>query len=385
MKLRAKKPGRKPNPLARTMGGVFLYAQLADTIRRQIKSGALQPGARLPSMMSLAATYSVNKVTVRRAMAQLYAAGLIYSVPSQGTYVAENRPLTTFSLQRRPLTVGLLSLDNAVDRSEPYFMEIIQGMRDELGRYQGSLTMLPVRKNEPEIRIISRLVRAQLDAIVYLGMPNSPILQKLIREGPPGVLVDCRTSDGSVSSVMMDHASGAAQMTDHLLNLGHSAFVILTAGEKLASTAERLRGVHDSLFRAGLPDTAVRVVHGNGSRDSGFAIAGELLRAHEPPTALFCFSDEMAAGALQAVPEHTTWNVPGDISISGFDDTPWSTATHPALTTVCIDKTFVGRVAIQRVWSMFKDREPATLTMLPARLVVRASTGPVRKRTLRRA
>ena len=143
-------------------------------------------------MMSLAATYSVNKVTVRRAMAQLYAAGLIYSVPSQGTYVAENRPLTTFSLQRRPLTVGLLSLDNAVDRSEPYFMEIIQGMRDELGRYQGSLTMLPVRKNEPEIRIISRLVRAQLDAIVYLGMPNSPILQKLIREGPPGVLVDCR-------------------------------------------------------------------------------------------------------------------------------------------------------------------------------------------------
>ena len=101
---------RKPVHLSRdNRKREFLYRQLADILKKDITDGKYKPGDRLPSMDDLAVTYKVNKVTVRRALAQMNAAGLIYSIAAQGTYVSEQQPTQRFYSRNRQLTVGLIS------------------------------------------------------------------------------------------------------------------------------------------------------------------------------------------------------------------------------------------------------------------------------------
>ncbi len=377
MKNKAKRPGRPPQPLKRDRDGrPFLYCQLADIVRDQIKSGKLKPGDRLPSMDDLARTYALNKITVRRGLAQLYAAGLIYSVPAQGTYVAENRPLTTFSLQRRPLTVGLITPESK--DAEPSHVEIIQGIRDELARLQGSLVMIPLRAGEPEVRVLSRLARAQLDAMIYLGMPDSSLMRRLIEQGPPAILADCANPGIPASAITLDNRGGGALVMNHLLGLGHRNIMVVTGRDALRSTQDRLAGVHDALERAGLPHDSVTVMVCDGRRENAQRLTASALKSGFKPTAICAFSDEMAVGAIQFLADQASLNVPRDVSVTGFDDTPWAAASQPPLTTVHMDLDQMGRLAVRRVWGHFKDREPVTMTILPAQLIVRNSTAPCR-------
>lgn len=352
----------------------FLYRQLADIIRKDITSGNFKPGDRLPSMDDLAALHSVNKVTVRRALAELNASGLIYSIPAQGTYVSDRPQPPAFPAKNKVLTVGLLSYLMVPGNTGLYHMEIIQGVREALNKVQGNLMILPVRNIEPQVKIYDQVVQAGMDAIVYLGMFDPPSLRRMIELGPPGVLVDFALRGAQVDSILIDNRGGAYQAIEHLITLGHRKIAIILGQEDQVATKERLEGALEAMDQAGLPRASLKIVKGDFQREGGYKGMAELLNSTDLPTAVFCLNDEMAAGALQALHSLSSMTVPRDMSIIGFDDTAWATATQPPLTTVQVPKALMGRLAVQRILARTRDKEQATTTILPTQLIVRSST-----------
>jgi len=253
-------------------------------------------------------------------------------------------------------------------------MEIIQGIREALNKVQGNLVILPVRNIEPQIKIYDQVVQAGVDAIVYLGMFDPPSLRRMIELGPPGVVVDFSLRGANVDTILIDNRGGAYQAMEHLITLGHRKLAVILGQEDQVATKERLEGACEAMDQAGLSRASLKIVKGDFQREGGYKGMAELLNSTDLPTAVFCLNDEMAAGALQALHSLSSMSVPRDMSIIGFDDTAWATATQPPLTTVQVPKALMGRLAVQRILARTRDNEQATTTILPTQLVTRSST-----------
>ena len=356
----------------------FLYRQLSGILEKEISAGKYKPGERLPSMDDLAALYAVNKVTVRRALSDLNAAGFIYSVPAQGTYVSDQPRPTRYNGQHsQVLTVGLVSLLMVPGNTGLYHVEIIQGIREELSKLQANFLILPVRNVEPQYKILDQMAQANVDAAIYLGMFDPASLRRMLENGPTPVLVDFSVRGLPVDTIVLDNQGGAYQAVEYLLSLGHRKLAILLGQPTQVATKERLEGVYEALDTAGIPRDSVRIIQGDFQREGGYTAMAEILKSGDIPSAIFCFNDEMAAGVMQAINALSTLKVPQDISIMGFDDTAWSTATQPPLTTIQVPKIMMGRLAVQRIIARRKTHEQPTTTVLSTQLMIRGSTGPV--------
>jgi DNA-binding LacI/PurR family transcriptional regulator len=354
--------------------GEHLYRQVAQNIGQQIRAGKLKPGERLPSMDDLAEVYGVTKITVRRALLELKSEGLLYTRPAQGTYVAESLPPDKIRHKSQVLTVGVVSHVLLPENPGPYHSEILASLRMEMSRLRGNLVVLP----RPDVSVddISEQMRhSNLDAVVYLGAFENDLLRRLVRNGPPAVLVDFQGRGLHVDTITVDNVLGGEQAIDHLVSLGHKDIAIMLGDDRGNVTKDRLAGAHAALERAGIAASSVRTAYGDFMMESGVAAMSELLGANPLPTAVFCMNDEMAVGAIQTIHRQSALEVPRDISIIGFDDIIWSTATHPRLTTVRVDKKLMGRLAMKRVMSVLEDGpHTVTSTTIATELVLREST-----------
>jgi DNA-binding LacI/PurR family transcriptional regulator len=133
------------------------------------------------------------------------------------------------------------------------------------------------------------------------------------------------------------------------------------------------------LIQSGLSATPL-VYEGDFLVESGYAAAREFLNLPEPPTAVFAFNDNMAIGILQAARELGV-DVPGDLSVVGFDDVDLAKALTPALTTVRQPLQEMGRAASSLLFRLLDgQRVDVTRVELSTRLIVRSSTAPPRRR-----
>lgn len=356
--------------------GEHLYRQVAQSIGRRIRTGKLKSSERLPSMDDLAEAYGVTKITVRRALLELKSEGLLYTRPAQGTYVAEVLPPDRGRRKSKVLTIGLVSRVLLPENPGPYHSEVLSSLRVEIGKLKGNLVVLP-RPDSAADDISEQMRHSNLDAVVYLGAFDSEALRRMVRNGPPAVLVDFQVRGLNVDRIVVDNIGGGEIAIDHLVSLGHRDIAIVLGSEDDSATRDRLVGAQNSLERAGIPISSVRLLKGDFKLDSGLEAMTALLKSGSLPTAVFCMNDEMAVGAIQAIHRLSSLKVPRDISIIGFDDIIWGTATHPRLTTVHLDKKLMGRLAIERVISVLGEREhTVTSTTITPELLQRESTAP---------
>jgi LacI family transcriptional regulator len=149
-----------------------------------------------------------------------------------------------------------------------------------------------------------------------------------------------------VSSVRIDDYQGASAMTQHLLDLGHTAIALIKGDPKHTPAVLRAQGFIDTMARAGLTVPAEHIVPGLFTYRSGLAAASTLLKLKNRPTAILSSNDDMAA-AVVAVAHGMGLRVPGDLSVTGFDDTPVATTIWPTLTTIHQPVTAMGRTAVR--------------------------------------
>lgn len=228
-------------------------------------------------------------------------------------------------------------------------------------------------------------------ALVYSCDPSMTAVDWLTRRNLPMVFVDQEPTKG-VTSINVDDRGGARAAAQHLVDLGHTRVAVMTAalggtpgfvadpvadaeGSKFVSR-ERLLGYLDVLTTAGITPVVHRQL--NSDDTEGHEAALELLRDPDRPTGVLCFSDVIASGVMRAA-EELGLDVPGDLSVVGFDDSPLARRLRPQLTTVRQDVAEKGRASAAELRRVMDARRAGTKArakhvVLPTELVVRDST-----------
>jgi DNA-binding LacI/PurR family transcriptional regulator len=186
------------------------------------------------------------------------------------------------------------------------------------------------------------------------------------------VVVDSNAGD-RYCVVDTDQVGGARAAVDHLLGLGHRTVWHVAGPEESFAAGRRVSGWRDALGAAGRE--VPPLLRGDWSAESGYR-AGRRIAEDPSCTAVFAANDQMALGVLRALHEHGR-RVPQDVSVAGFDDLPEAASFAPPLTTVHQDFGEVGRRCVHSVLRQIRNNAPEQGTSLvPTRLVVRASTAP---------
>jgi DNA-binding LacI/PurR family transcriptional regulator len=212
-----------------------------------------------------------------------------------------------------------------------------------------------------------------VDAIIVtssrVGSLYVPLLEEL---GVPIVLINNQHEGAYVYSVRIDNLAGGWLAGDYLLSLGHRHIAYVAGPAGAHSSMERLEGCRSALQERGLDIPDQWTVSGDGWIEGGRTAISTLLQHSPRPTAIFCYNDMTAIGALQAV-KSAGLHVPADISLVGYDDIAFAAFVDPPLTTIAQDKYTLGQRAMDLALNLLNQREEAGDTVLTPYLVERAS------------
>jgi len=228
----------------------------------------------------------------------------------------------------------------------------------------------------------ARLLRSQrVDGVVYLtGFHESPSSLLELQSLGPVVLVDERVPGADLPAVLADGRRGARDVAAHVVALGHERFACLGGPTALWTAEQRLAGYREALALGGLDPDKMEVLVGDYRMDSGFKLAEKALSvpARDRPTALLCANDMMAIGALEYC-RASGLNVPGDVSIVGFDDVPMAPLLSPRLTTVRQPAREMGVHAAELLLNLLRgDAKPDLPETFPVEVIVRESAAEPR-------
>lgn len=242
-------------------------------------------------------------------------------------------------------TIGAVipTMENAI------FARGLQALQEELA--QAGLTLLVATSNydpEREAQQIRTLIGRGVDGLVLIGEERDPELYALLeRRGVPFVLVWAWRADCPWTCVGFDNRAAARQMAERVMECGHRDIAMIagiTSGNDRA--AARVAGVRDALAAAGIALPPARLIEAEYTVEAGAQAARRLLSLAPRPTAIICGNDVLAAGAITAI-RVAGLSVPGDVSVTGFDDIELARLLEPPLTTVHVPHRRMGRVASQ--------------------------------------
>lgn len=243
-------------------------------------------------------------------------------------------------------------------------------------------------ESEAEQREVARRF-AQADAEgVILPPPLSEsvaILKELEAAGTPVVTVAMGKLYPTALNVRIDDFAAAREMTEYLIGLGHTRIGLIKGHPAQIASAERERGFIAAVTDAGLRKSDIAVVQGYFTFRSGLDAAETLLKRSKRPTAIFASNDDMAA-AVVSVAHRQGLDVPGDLSVVGFDDTAPATTVWPELTTIRQPVSAMAAAALQLLLGDLKVRRrsrngTSQEIILDHELIIRESSGPAPKRS----
>ncbi|MDP9292538.1 MAG: LacI family transcriptional regulator [Verrucomicrobiota bacterium] len=213
---------------------------------------------------------------------------------------------------------------------------------------------------------------------ICLGTPNQSLFQALTKRGYPVVNIGRDIPVPGVASILPDYSAASRLALDYLHRLGHRHIAILagpfgTADSKIIELNHGLRIGFENL---GIPLEAQNIIYGDLTFQSGASAAEVFLSRSPRPTALFCLTDAVAAGAISYAAAHGL-KIPQDLSIIGCGDEQFAALLSPALTTIHLPAEEMGTAAVHEVEARARDVEHPLLeakkTLMPVRLVERQS------------
>ena len=267
------------------------------------------------------------------------------------------------------------------DNHSPYYMFQIQTGCWEYCKQNGiRLLAQPVDVADPRVgdQVRGLVTETHVDGII-LSSPVTDceaVLRALDGLDIPFVRISPGTNHALTSSVFMDDAQAADDMTTHLINHGHRRIGFIKGHPNHAASDDRLFGYRRALDRAGIAFEPSLVCDGEFDFDSGVRGAVALLDLADRPTAIFASNDDMAAGVL-AVAHDRGIDLPGELSVTGFDDTTLARTVWPPLTTIHQPMAELARTATE----ILIAGGDINHRRLPHTLIERASVAPPARKT----
>lgn len=271
------------------------------------------------------------------------------------------------------------------DITTSYMGEILRGVSSAAERLNYGLMLFTQGKiahTERTSRYLALLNDSPVDGmLLVVPRDHEIIVNDLKAHDLPYFIIDHHSGTGDEPSVTATNRKGTMDAMRHLLALGHQRIGFITGRMDIACSHDRLQGYRDGLAEVGLPFDPELVREGDYTQPSGFQQAEALLGLESPPTAIVASSDLMAFGVMDAA-KAANLIIGQDISIVGFDDIYMASQVHPRLTTVRQPLVAMGETALEQLVALLEGRTMLALRReLPTELVVRESTGRVRKPT----
>jgi len=279
--------------------------------------------------------------------------------------------------QTRALGVIVRNID------DPFFSEILQGIED-IAQAEGYSLFISSSQNESdrERMIVNAMREHRVDGVIICSTAFSTSQSReLVEHSVPIVVVNNQAAEDYRYAIHHDDVDGSRQVTRHLIGLGHRYIAYLGNAISGRTTLDRLSGFKLEMEAAGLPvpEDYVHQVPG-GEPEHGLAGLDHFLNLPHRPTALVCYNDMMAFGVLKGLQQGGV-HVPGELSVTGFDNIVLSAYTNPPLTTFDQPKHFIGAEAARLLLGMLgknsdKDTDSLKRQTLKGRLLIRFSTAP---------
>lgn len=274
----------------------------------------------------------------------------------------------------RTNTVGIV----VSDFSNPYYAELLAGVESVLEQAGRIAFISHTEESLPrQQRFLKRMLEQRVEGILIsaAGGTRSDSMQPFVEAGIPVVQVLRAVDARRFDFVSGENRLGVRFATEHLLGLGHRRIGYLGSSVPSSVRADRLEGYKEALLLHGIGLKPALVRECMPVWLDAKAAMADLLTLRSPPTALVCFNDLLALGAMLALSE--SGREPGrDFAVVGFDDIQLASAWQPGLTTIAVRPREIGREAGNLLLERIRGspRPPQSVLLAP-RLVIRDSCG----------
>jgi LacI family transcriptional regulator len=242
----------------------------------------------------------------------------------------------------------------------------------EADRFGYEVVLGAVTPTHGEPAVVETLLDFRCEALILLGPEFDDTKLIGLAARAPVVVVGRRTSCQAVDVVRTADARGIGAIVDHLVGLGHRRITHLSGGDG-SIAADRKAGYTRSMKRHGLADE-IDIIDGDFTEGAGIAAARALLARRTRPTAVCAANDRSAIGLLDEL-RRASLNVPGDIAVSGYDDSLLAQLTHIDLTTASQEPRQQATEAVKAVVLRLDDqRSERRNVVLQPKLIVRRTT-----------
>jgi LacI family transcriptional regulator len=279
---------------------------------------------------------------------------------------------------RRSYLIGLVYENPSAN----YIVDVLHGAqaRCREGRFQLLSHQVTGKGEEMERDVLGLVDQTHLDGLIVTAPLSESVdlIKTLERRGVPFVRIAPNEFAHESPYADMDDAGAAREMTEYLIGLGHERIGFIIGPPDHFASSQRLRGFKEAMAAHRLPIEPELLKQGHFVFESGLEAARELLALPEPPTAIFASNDDMAAGVLMAAHEMDI-DVPGDLSVVGFDDTYIARTVWPRLTTVHQPTYDLAYTATNLLLEMLETGQVPKPARLAYRLVCRESTAARRQ------
>jgi len=272
---------------------------------------------------------------------------------------------------RHTRTIGLV----VPDITNPFFPEVARGVQDVARGQDYSVFLCNTDESpEEELQALHSLAAQPVDGIILFGSRTGDddlvAFADLYR---PLVLLNRFLEYPGVSLILVDNRQGARLAVDYLADQGHVAIGMLAGPIASPSSLQRVEGFRQAMAARGLPDPGDWILPGQPTIEGGYQAAQHLLTAHPQVTALFAYNDLSGLGAIQACRDLGR-PAPAGCAIIGFDDVRLAAMVSPSLTSVRVDKYYLGEQAMLRLLAMLDEPDATFLPIcVDVELVVRES------------
>jgi DNA-binding LacI/PurR family transcriptional regulator len=262
---------------------------------------------------------------------------------------------------------------------DPFYLSLLRGIEDVAAK-QGTLVLVVDGRDSQSLAqaMLRRLIARGVDGVIAVsvgGLDEEPGSRET--DGgrlPPIVYVDQPNRKGH--SLLFDGQAGGYAATHHLAEHGHERIGIITAPRAWPNVGEVYSGYVDALQDAGLEvdDNLVAEVDAF-TIDTGRQGLANLLEQHHPPSAVFAAGAVLALGAFQEA-QARQLDVPAQLALCGYTDSPTAALVQPALTVVSVPAQEIGIRAMRTLAGLIQGKKPRPRrTTLPIELILRDSCG----------
>lgn len=356
------------------------YEQIAQELRRQIEAGTLRPGDRMPSLRALRERHGVAQETVDKAHNLLEKEGLIVRSQRSGIFVAHPEPKAATGL------IGISGMSFTQTDFSAYWTRLMEGVESAAREYDAQILLLNADSATGWDKVDGLLVNS-MSALPAKYVPRDlPLVSFFWAPAIEGTAAERRRVTANSDVVLIDDYVGMHAATEHLLTLGHRRIAYLNNSKGSgAFYIPRLNGYRDALREAGVTpdDRWLRSLTGPLSPLYFMNSSRQTMRrwlqedwASLGCTALLTHNDDVAWGAVDAMMEAGI-DVPGQVSVVGYDGTEIADCCDPKLTTVDVPLRAMGRVGVELLWKRINGEAHEAELVLPTQLRVQDSTAPV--------